>query len=366
VSYFPLPDLSYVGSTPGAASGEIVDLTPVSGGGGSYFTLPVGDSATVEVRVVASGWIFPNTRAVQTFVLKLTINRDASTGLVNVRATGTPEQFGDAAASSWTMSALASGTVLALRFTTGSTTAIVSVVADLFVTRMPTPNVFLASIPVGPVEAQRADLGLTLNAGNVAYWADQTSFHSDLFESTPADQPPWTASNASFNNQPTVGASSGGLLQLNSGTLSLSSAVGWTMAIVFQWPSSGGDFVWRVAPGFSFAWSFAIGASSAPGFPYAWLNGTFAEYTGVNLGSTPGIVLGTFSSGGTVDLYVNGTTLRATAVSTAPIGTIMSSQDIVLYESFVAEQVLWPRVLSGADISQYMNYASARYNIPLF
>ena len=58
--------------------------------------------------------------------------------------------------------------------------------------------------PAGSIMAWRADLGVTLNAGNVSDWVDQISgVHAA--QSTPGNQPPFVADEgAGFNNRPGI------------------------------------------------------------------------------------------------------------------------------------------------------------------
>ncbi len=350
MSYLPLPDISLKGSTPGSVTGESVELLP-------HFTPADNHSLTFEVRVVAAGYVYPATRTIRSFVQRFSVRR--SLGVITIVASDSQDAFGDSGGSSWTLAATVgtSPDRFKLTFTTGSTRSIVNVTADIRVTVE--PNNFLLSIPVGPIEAHRADLGVTLNAGNVSFWADQTSFHTDLSQSTPSQQPLWNASDSTFNHQASIGSPAAVLGELFSGALSLNSAVGWTIASVYRGGLAGGTFVWQTT-------GPSTGVSSSPCYPYIY-EGSVVEYTGVTLGAVPGIIIGTFTSGGAVSLYVNGTAVRATGSGTTPT-TITSSldQNLGSNQSYVAEQILWPRVINAAEIAQYMNYASARYKIALF
>jgi hypothetical protein len=130
MAFLPLPDIELSGTTVGSGSGETIELLP-------YFTLRDSSSFTIEVRAVANGTTNPYVRVVQTFIQRYTVRRSA--GVTTIEASGTPEQFGDPGGSSWTLSASVgtSPDRLKMVFTTGSTQAIATCTADLFITWSP-------------------------------------------------------------------------------------------------------------------------------------------------------------------------------------------------------------------------------------
>jgi hypothetical protein len=127
MAYFPLPDIELSGTTVGTGAGELIELLP-------HFTMRDNSAATLEVRAVANGTTNPYARVVQSFVLRYSVKR--SSGVTSVDASDTPEQFGDSSGSSWTVAITAGSSPdrIVVTFTTGTTQAIATCTADLFLT----------------------------------------------------------------------------------------------------------------------------------------------------------------------------------------------------------------------------------------
>lgn len=72
----------------------------------------------------------------------------------------------------------------------------------------------------------RADQGITLNAGNVAQWNDLVG-SAHLVQATGANQPAYNATDAAYNNQPTIQASATGHYLAAAGVSSLQPMTLW-------------------------------------------------------------------------------------------------------------------------------------------
>ena len=131
MAYFPLPDIELKGTTVGSGSGESIELLP-------HYTMRDNSAATVEVRAVANGTTSPYARVVQSFIQRYAVKRVS--GVTSIEAADTPEQFGDANGSSWTLTLTAGSSPdrVVVTFTTGTTQAIATCTADLFFTIGPT------------------------------------------------------------------------------------------------------------------------------------------------------------------------------------------------------------------------------------
>jgi hypothetical protein len=131
MTYLSLPLITLTGSTPGASSGESVELEP-------NLILKNGEAYTVTVQGIATGTIGAST-VTQGFIQHFSVRKDSSVSTITGQ--DTQDQFGDSGASSWTLAAsIASGPDrFKVLFTTGSTTANTQVAVDVFVTQNVTP-----------------------------------------------------------------------------------------------------------------------------------------------------------------------------------------------------------------------------------
>jgi hypothetical protein len=171
MSFTPRPDITMTGYTPGAASGESVELVP-------NLVLTNGDAFTVTVRLIATG-VISGTRTLRSFTQRFSVRRDS--GTTTVAATNTQETFGDAGASSWTMavSAGAGPDRLSIVFTTGSTTSFTRVVADVFLTRVVTPAGFPGP-PTGRAFVQPEELTYDSTTDYMWVGDPNLSAHADI------------------------------------------------------------------------------------------------------------------------------------------------------------------------------------------
>jgi hypothetical protein len=219
MSFFPLPDITLSGSTPGNAVGESVELLP-------HLTLPNGDGFTVEVRLIANGYLSTSTRVIQSFVQRFAVSRTSS--VTSISASDTQDQFGDAGASSWTMAVTVGSSPdrLEITFTTGSTTAITNVTADVFVTKAVTPGAFPAI--AGPD---------TINGFLVEWRGDYATI---IPNSTPLANAFWTARLPTIPNSHYIG-SNARVASVSSPNATINNLGGITSAMVGQYISLSGS-----------------------------------------------------------------------------------------------------------------------------
>ena len=157
MSFLPLPYVRISGSTPGATSGESIELTPYWPSLG----ILAGQSATLEVRVIATAYI-SSVLVLRSFVQRFSIRRSFS-NVTTIAGYDTQQVFGDAAGSSWTVVASigSSPDRFSVTFTTGSTTVVANVAADIYYT-ISAPSL----PPPTPLVEWRTDFGLSVVSGN--------------------------------------------------------------------------------------------------------------------------------------------------------------------------------------------------------
>jgi hypothetical protein len=119
----------------------------------------------------------------------------------------------------------------------------------------------------------RADLGITLNSGNVSAWADQAGADAahDVSQGTAGNQPPWVASDSAANNRPSVDPDgSSDRLQAASATpwRHLHDGTGGTLVAVMK-ATGAGDNQYTVS-----SWG---PTTNDPGFSLAYF-GTVTDY----------------------------------------------------------------------------------------
>jgi hypothetical protein len=343
MSFLPLPDITLSGTTTGSGAGETIELLPT-------FTLKGNVSATIEVRVIANGTTYPYARVVQSFIQRVTVRRNF--GVTSVEAADTPVQFGDSGASSWAISVAAASSPdrLKITFSTGTTQAIATATADLFITKTATPP----PIPTGYIQFLRGDLGLTLSGSDVLAWADQSTFgYNETLEG--GSTPITSGTSGSFNGQNVLTGTSGSYLSVPSPPSTPVS--GTTMALVFQA---------SIGVSNQLSWFYgnngALAVQVQPnGHAQLAYNTTLFSTTS---STNAQVLLFTIDTGANATMYVNSYTTTSTGNIGAPWNTQFQGTSQNIAYPF-AEQVVWPFVLSSTSIKDYMLYASARYGITL-
>ena len=339
-------------STPGAAVGETASAS---------FPM-LYDCATAKVTVTVDGKV-GGVRTFQSFVQKYLVVSNGGFSAI-VTPSSAQDQWGDAGGSAWTVTGAGGSapTSLRLTFTAVGTTAATSVTMEVEMLPAAAPPDFIPSIPSGPVQALRADLGVTVSTGRVSTWADQSPSAADESASMPG--PIYTASDAAFNNHPTIGSQTVDVANaLASGTLAIPQVSGWTLAGVIRYSGASGSQgtdAFNDIPNATFFQMKALG-SGAYGFV-----GTSAEIDDTFVATGVAVAfIATVDAAGNATVYVSSTTAGASGnTGTVPLNVTLARTFGAAGYSH-AEQVLWPRVLSGVEITQYMNYAAARYGITL-
>jgi hypothetical protein len=335
--------------------GESVELLP-------YIELSEGQAVTAEVRVIASGYI-SGTLTVRSFVQRFSVWKQF--GVTHLSGSDAQQAYGDSGGSSWTFAASigTSPDRLKMVFTTGTTQAYTSVVADVFITVF---QPLQLSLPPGAIQLLRADKGLVPSSGSpVTTWRDLSPNGSD--EST--GHAAWSASNASFGNKPVLGGFGSSGTALSTGTLSFSSLdTGWTMAMVmYSIAGTSTDFFeMSGAGGF-----LVFGVTGSPIQPYIRGTGGITEISGINLPLSASAILITvsptafFGSPG-ASVYQNSKTAGFNPIFQGTVPTSLTSiQTQNPYGMYFADQIVWPRLLTAAEIGWFMDYASDRYAIAL-
>lgn len=206
----------------------------------------------------------------------------------------------------------------------------------------------------GLIAWYRADLGVTVATG-VSAWADQSGSgdaNRNAIQNTAANQPTLTASDALYNNRPTINNTSG-TQYLATPTWGTTYAQPTTILVC-------GTLVNRLVDGSTVANRQAILASVGWAF-YAG-TATVASATALGKGVAAGIFNGASSS-----LYVNSSAAAAASgnpgASALNILGILNTADGVSGSvgEKVAEIACYSRALSTSEISAWFRYANARY-----
>lgn len=219
----------------------------------------------------------------------------------------------------------------------------------------------------GPVGWWRADLGITLNGGDVSAWADQSGNGSHLLQANPALQPLYTASDANFNNQPslTFTAANGDYMDCLTGGSSGNPQ--HSVFAVIRTGTLAASFAAFVNYGRSTAStsSSLIGENSGDA---AWFGGGGQTLpTGANLVANTKYRLGKTHNGTDTQGYRSGATDGATAARTytlaSPPGYLIGGRDGAtgLSNFSIPEWVVYDFVLSAPQIATLDAYFLARY-----
>lgn len=208
----------------------------------------------------------------------------------------------------------------------------------------------------------RADsLAALGNGASVATWTDGSGNGHDLSQAIGTQQPTFTASSASFNNQP--------CLHFNSAaTQFLTSAAGWTLAtditvvVIGQDDGTHASYVGTANGG---NW-YLIGHLGK----YSCAGAGFFDTTVSLSANTPRTFILAATAGNSDTWYVNGSLNNATGgapgLATNSSGLVVGSSDALgssVIGGDIAEVAVFNRALTQAEVFQIQTYAAKRYGI---
>jgi hypothetical protein len=220
---------------------------------------------------------------------------------------------------------------------------------------------FLPTNLSGLVLWLRADLGVTLNGGNVSAWNDQSGTgdaNKNVLQAVAGNQPLYNSTTPAYNNKPSVQGAAGKWLAGTPWAAAL--AQPYTVFIVGNTNGAAGSVFWDTAGG--------GGTASMQG-----AGGTGVVNMGAGLSSltpvTTPSVFGADINGGASKTYVN----ARTATNTGNAGALGLTSTTVLNDVShgfpevgpLAEVVIYNRILSSSERAALMTYLGARYAITI-
>jgi hypothetical protein len=226
-------------------------------------------------------------------------------------------------------------------------------------------------LPAGYVVHLRADLGVTLNGGNVSAWADQSGAGNNFSQATPLNQPAFNAADAQYGTKPSVGFDGA------TSTLGSTAAVSYgnfTVFLAARGETSGGYFYTHDAVSGNTTYMYTTTASSIAVVKSGTLDG---KNLSVNWGvtATPQTLMHRYGgTDATHKLWINGADQVLTNQGApADPGSGASSKKFWLMgddpaggfvarnAGTVAEVIVFPAALSDADANVVTAYLRARY-----
>jgi len=217
----------------------------------------------------------------------------------------------------------------------------------------------------------RADLGITLNGGNVSAWADQSGAGNTFNQPTASKQPVFNAVDANLNNQPSIGPFSEANLHSLIWAGSSGTAPPYSIFIVtYNVTDAVAKYTWATS-----------GANQSDFYinnALHFISGSVDLGTAVGLGFSGKYVMGGDSpiTSGTVAVYHNAITAKVTAaVGTDPpdlfnfgqrrIGRYSETPANFAWPGTIAEIVAVNHIATLAERTQIMNYIGTRYAITI-
>lgn len=228
----------------------------------------------------------------------------------------------------------------------------------------------------------RPDLGVTLNSGNVATWADQSGNGNNASALTVGEQPPFTSSNPSLGNLPTIrlGNSKGMVI---AGASDLHPTAGITVLAVTAGvaPNYGQSFTGFIMCQQAGAWSDGWGFGNLPSGTAGQVGFYSVAYTAdysyfSHLDTTWRQYIGTYNSTA-AHLYQNGSNTGATETASGGAIVYNANNQVALggYTTAggtgtltytanpfdCAEFIILDHAASSTELTRLHNYSLARY-----
>ncbi len=216
----------------------------------------------------------------------------------------------------------------------------------------------------------RADLGITLNGGDVSQWNDQSGNGFNVSQGTAANQPLYTANNAAFGGMPTVTYTSANTDALTTGTGVVVATAGarTIFAVVRATDTVGGTLIdfQRDAQDFAFQW-FVSG-----GTRFILTDGVVnTSMTAPPALQNVAYVLTYIDSGSGTALVIRANQVAYATVGNVPIETAVGGGFSVgnrasagqSFNGDIAELLVYGAALDVTSYTAVENYLRARYSI---
>lgn len=214
---------------------------------------------------------------------------------------------------------------------------------------------------LSPVVRYRADTGITLNGSKVSAWADSISGGThNLTQVTGSKQPTFNASDAAYNNQPSVAFDSASFQWLTSATWASSIAAPFSIVVIGNDDGTAAIQQYTDAEVGGSETGIIYNNSGA----YDWYSGT-VRHSAVVASSSPKVIAANFGTSGSIWVNSNSTNATANSGTNALTGLTLgnsSSGDNELNGKMV-ELIVFNRALTQAEVNGIQAYATTRYGI---
>lgn len=206
----------------------------------------------------------------------------------------------------------------------------------------------------------RADMGITLNGGNVSAWADQSGNGNNATQGTAGQQPTFNAASSNFSGRPTVSGNSlddqllgtVAVAENQPTTIFLAALANGaaTSAVVFDGANDGSQYVYD--PSGTHAWTAFAGASLGTAYASNVKSALCVEVNGA-------------SSNVYYNSTINPTTGNMGAQNIGSGYSLLNSRTSLLYSlgTELAEVIIYNGLLSAADRGTVTRYLGSRYGI---